>query len=49
MPMAINLSSLRIKYKLKLKKKKKIIVNNLEILGIRRVTYILVLPILKLL
>ena len=47
MAMAINLSSLRIKYKLKLKKK--IIVNNLEILGIRRVTYILVLPILKLL
>ena len=47
MAMAINLSSLRIKYKLKLKNK--IIVNNLEILGIRRVTYILVLLILKLL
>ena len=47
MAVAINLSSLRIKYKLKLKKK--IIVNNLEILGIRRVTYILVLLILKLL
>ena len=47
MAVAINLSSIRIKYKLKLKKK--IIVNNLEILGIRRVTYILVLLILKLL